>query len=257
MAPPPPRRCLDLGCGIGSVLLMVAWQFPHARVVGVEAQRRSAAMARRSIAYNVPLDIDDASADAADGRSAGATSEARRRRRCEVWRGDLRALRMRPPRPPVPPEAASAAAGSAGDSGGDADDDTSSPCGPFDLITGTPPYFGVALHAAGERAADGEDGGVKPRVLHACMGSLPSSEQAAPARYELRGGCEEYVAAVARLLHRGGAGGSGGGSGGARAVVCAGGARHAERVLGAAHAERLEVVRHLEVRRGAAWCGLA
>jgi len=47
-----PRRILDLGCGIGSVLLFLAWRFPQAEVVGIEAQERSAEMARRSIAWN-------------------------------------------------------------------------------------------------------------------------------------------------------------------------------------------------------------
>lgn len=47
-----PRRCLDLGCGIGSVLLLVLWRFPEARGVGVEAQPQSAALARRSLRYN-------------------------------------------------------------------------------------------------------------------------------------------------------------------------------------------------------------
>src|SRR3990170_4343828 len=28
----PPARALDLGCGVGSVLMMVAWRFPAARV---------------------------------------------------------------------------------------------------------------------------------------------------------------------------------------------------------------------------------
>jgi tRNA1(Val) A37 N6-methylase TrmN6 len=43
---------VDLGCGIGSVLLMVAWRFPGARVVGIEAQPVSVALARRSIEWN-------------------------------------------------------------------------------------------------------------------------------------------------------------------------------------------------------------
>lgn len=47
-----PGRCLDLGCGIGSVLLFLAWKFPRARLLGVEAQGVSAALARRSIAWN-------------------------------------------------------------------------------------------------------------------------------------------------------------------------------------------------------------
>jgi tRNA1Val (adenine37-N6)-methyltransferase len=47
-----PSRCLDLGCGIGSVLLFMAWRFPQARFLGIEAQAVSAALARRSIAWN-------------------------------------------------------------------------------------------------------------------------------------------------------------------------------------------------------------
>jgi tRNA1Val (adenine37-N6)-methyltransferase len=62
----PPHRVADLGCGIGAVLLLVAWRFPGARVIGVEAQAVSVALARRSLAWN------------------GAD------RRCEVREGDLR-----------------------------------------------------------------------------------------------------------------------------------------------------------------------
>ena len=47
-----PRRVLDLGTGIGSVALMVAWQLPEARVVGLEAQPGSVALARRSARYD-------------------------------------------------------------------------------------------------------------------------------------------------------------------------------------------------------------
>ena len=43
---------LDLGCGLGSVLLMLAWRLPFAVVDGIEAQPDRAAMGRRSIAYN-------------------------------------------------------------------------------------------------------------------------------------------------------------------------------------------------------------
>jgi len=49
-------RHADLGCGVGSVLQMVAWRCAEAetdyRGVGVEAQRDSADLARRSVAYN-------------------------------------------------------------------------------------------------------------------------------------------------------------------------------------------------------------
>jgi len=62
----PPRWHADIGCGIGSVLLLVAWRFPELRSVGVEAQDVSLALARRSVAGN------------------GAAA------RCEVRHGDLR-----------------------------------------------------------------------------------------------------------------------------------------------------------------------
>jgi tRNA1(Val) A37 N6-methylase TrmN6 len=57
---------LDLGCGLGSVLMLLAWRFPQAHVTGVEAQADRAAMARRSLRFN---GADD---------------------RCQVLDGDLR-----------------------------------------------------------------------------------------------------------------------------------------------------------------------
>lgn len=51
-AMPEARSCLDLGCGIGSVLLMVADRLPRARAVGVEAQAGSYALAERNIERN-------------------------------------------------------------------------------------------------------------------------------------------------------------------------------------------------------------
>ena len=48
----PPPRIADLGCGIGAVLLMMAWRFPQARLVGVEVQDLSVDLARRSVAWN-------------------------------------------------------------------------------------------------------------------------------------------------------------------------------------------------------------
>jgi tRNA1(Val) A37 N6-methylase TrmN6 len=51
-----PRTICDLGCGIGTVLLFLAWRFPQSALVGVEAQAESAALARRSLAWNAVLD---------------------------------------------------------------------------------------------------------------------------------------------------------------------------------------------------------
>lgn len=47
-----PDVAIDLGCGLGSVLMLVAWAYPECRVVGFEAQAARAARARRSLKYN-------------------------------------------------------------------------------------------------------------------------------------------------------------------------------------------------------------
>lgn len=61
-----PTDIADLGCGVGAVLMMMAWSFPSARVVGVEAQPISVDLACRSLRWNGAHD------------------------RCEVCLGDLR-----------------------------------------------------------------------------------------------------------------------------------------------------------------------
>ena len=153
--PHTPRRALDLGCGLGSVLLMVAWRLPGADVTGIEAQADRAALGRRSIAYN--------------GVAA----------RCRILDGDLR---------------------------------HDAPAGPFDLVTGTPPYF--------PRGTGPESG--KPH--------------AAPARFEHRGGVEDYLAIAAERVAPDG-----------RIAICAS-ARERDRVdaairaLGLGHRERWAIV---------------
>jgi len=49
---PSARTALDLGSGIGTVGMMVAWRLPGARLVTVEAQAISVALARKSARYN-------------------------------------------------------------------------------------------------------------------------------------------------------------------------------------------------------------
>src|SRR5205085_2669278 len=46
------ERAADLGSGIGSVALIVAWRLPGARMVTVEAQAGSVRLARKSVRYN-------------------------------------------------------------------------------------------------------------------------------------------------------------------------------------------------------------
>lgn len=114
---------LDLGTGIGSVALMMAWSFPDARVLGLEAQAISFGMASRAAVFN---GCDD---------------------RVTFLHGDLRDPTSVPPR----------AAG-------------------YPLITGTPPYFDDPLQT---------------------RSTAPQKE---PCRFETRGGVEDYLAAMARLL---------------------------------------------------------
>lgn len=52
VALPDTESFLDLGCGVGSVLLMVAWRLPAARGFGIEAQDVSIELARRNVHEN-------------------------------------------------------------------------------------------------------------------------------------------------------------------------------------------------------------
>ena len=49
---PGATRCLDLGCGIGSVLLMLAYKLPNARFTGIEAQAQSFELLGRNVERN-------------------------------------------------------------------------------------------------------------------------------------------------------------------------------------------------------------
>ncbi len=117
------RRHLDLGCGIGSVLLMVVWGLDaDNESVGIEAQELSHGLAQRSIAYN---GVDH---------------------RVRALNGDIRNPEMLPA------------------------------AGKFDLVTGSPPYIPIG------------------------DGVMSDKEQCAPARFELRGGIEDYCEAAARWM---------------------------------------------------------
>lgn len=71
-----PERYLDLGCGIGSVLLMVSHKLRPRECIGIEAQSQSAAMARRSV-LELPTDASPIEVRHGDFRSAGLTSADR------------------------------------------------------------------------------------------------------------------------------------------------------------------------------------
>src|ERR1700733_15160577 len=49
---PAARTALDLGSGIGTVGMICAWRLPGARLVTIEAQGESVALARKSARYN-------------------------------------------------------------------------------------------------------------------------------------------------------------------------------------------------------------
>jgi tRNA1Val (adenine37-N6)-methyltransferase len=49
---PTARTALDLGSGIGTVGMICAWRLPGARIITVEAQSESVALARKSARYN-------------------------------------------------------------------------------------------------------------------------------------------------------------------------------------------------------------
>lgn len=156
-ARPDARRYADLGCGIGSVLLMVAYKLPpNARVAGIEAQAQSFALVSRNVERN------------------GA--------RAHLVHGDLRA-----------------------------DDLCERLGGPFDLVTGTPPY------------------------LPPGRGSPSTDAQRTYARLEMRGGVEDYLAAASRVLAPGGV-----------FVVCCD-ARRPERAMDGGRAAGLAPVRRRDV----------
>jgi tRNA1(Val) A37 N6-methylase TrmN6 len=149
-------RCLELGSGIGSVLLMLSHKLPEAHFVAVEAQQNSFRLLTENVRQNA---LEP---------------------RVQLIHGDLRT-------------------------------EVHERIGDFELVTGTPPY-------------------VPPGT------ATPSSDsQKAYARQELRGGVEDYLAAMGRVLAPWGVG-----------VICAD-ARFPERVFTGAERAGLCVFRQRDV----------
>lgn len=140
VAQPPVMNCLDLGCGNGSVLMMVAWQYPEARCAGLEARSEAVALATRSIMYNCGpeqarvtvhnADFRSLYADVTTVPSSGGTDT-----------GAVEAVRQTK----------------------------------FDLVTGTPPYFRVDFtmdNRTGERVVAGAH--IRQGGMPTCKESAPA-----------------------------------------------------------------------------------
>jgi tRNA1Val (adenine37-N6)-methyltransferase len=123
---PRPASIADLGSGISSVAMAMAWRCPGASVFTIEAQAESLALARKSAAYNGVVN------------------------RFTMMEGDLRDPSL-------------------------FQDHT-----PFDLVTGTPPYWPL---------------GTRSEAAH---------PQAVPARLEARGTIADYAITASSILAPGG-----------------------------------------------------
>jgi hypothetical protein len=109
--------CADIGCGLGSVLLMLQWMLPNARSVGIEAQSTRLDLAQTSIVAN------------------GCSH------RCVAMQGDLRNNKLAAAAAKsVSKMLSSSAAGSAAIA-----TDKDRGAAVFDIVTGTPPYFDPAV----------------------------------------------------------------------------------------------------------------
>jgi len=158
----------DLGCGLGSVLLMIAWARPELASVGVEAQDVSFELARRNVARNgVEARVRLVRGDLRDPSTRRRAIELASRHVGEVV-GEVEAIADA--RDVVEVDAIEDAGVARGIGVG------RGVFRGFDLVTGTPPY-------------------VPPGQ------STPSPDsQKAHARVELRGGIEDYLAAASELV---------------------------------------------------------
>ena len=196
-------RTLDLGCGNGSVLMMVAWQYAHAQCIGIEARSEAVALARRSITYNIG-DCDS---------------------RVTIRNCDFRTLI------PDPILRENSGIGQTESMySAEYEESTERPSTAlaevkFDLITGTPPYFRVDFElnkddksstnpentlaneakdpSSSVSVLDNSTSTEKTTVVARAVireGGMPTCKESAPARCEFRGGIEAYCAAAVASL---------------------------------------------------------
>jgi len=185
----PSLRTLDLGCGVGSVLLMTSWGLLGGGGLGDAASPSySPAAGRRSLSVGVGIEAQAASAALA--RRSAEHNLGRGQRGVVVVEGDLRdaATRRRAAAEAMAAEALLSASSSCSSlcslspppSAGGPPPPPDRPLAIFDLVTGTPPYI---VPGAGALSA-------RPQKGACCV--------------ETRGGVEEYCAAAAELLGLGG-----------------------------------------------------
>jgi len=178
-----PSSALDLGCGNGSVLLMMAWQFPDMSCVGIEARKDAVELAKRSITYNCGSNNSRVTVVNRDFRWIYYKKHPKFIIRCTDSSLGIT-------------EDATLHDNNDDDSDDDDDDDDNYTAdivdAQFDVITGTPPYFKVDF-----------DVDKNTSVVHQAIireGGMPTCKESAPARCEFRGGIEAYCKAASVAL---------------------------------------------------------
>ena len=156
-------RALDLGCGLGSVLLMVCWQLPRLQYQGIEAQAASVERARRSLLVNGCAD------------------------RATIHHGDLRDVVMMSSSSSSIPMASSFDLVTGTPPYFDAHG-APPPSNPLD-----PPTTTTSLAAAASTKT--KSGKARPRPV-----TLPTAEDQRPCNFEMRGGVEAYIQAATVAL---------------------------------------------------------
>lgn len=159
--PPKNLRFLDIGCGLGSVLLMNAWMHPTAPCIGIEAQPGRMSLAKRSVDYN-----------GVSSRVMVLHGDLRNAQVVQVNAGAIRALHESYAGNEFKFPSVSASE----EPLGSLPASSVSTLPHFDLITGTPPYFDVK------------------------QGGLPPDENSARCLFEYRGGIEAYCLAAKQYL---------------------------------------------------------